>query len=254
VRHSMTRFLLVSASVVALSCGREGPSEQSEIEQSSVEAYEEPQVESRDMTSGRTWIERLERPDRIPGLRIDDVIRALELKDGDVIADIGAGPAAFTIPFARAVGPSGRALAVDLWPELMDYINERAQKEGVTNIETILADPDDPHLPPGQIDIAYFHDVFHNVPDRQAYLERLASYMKPDGRIAIIEQEFDDPIAKKWDVPENRITRDQVRAWMSTIGFQMVDEFDLFQGENNPRGAGLPERWFVVYGRPSAMQ
>jgi hypothetical protein len=78
--------------------------------------------------------------------------------------------------------------------------------------------------------------------------------MKPDGRIAIIEQEFDDPIAKKWDVPENRITRDQVRAWMSTIGFQMVDEFDLFQGENNPRGAGLPERWFVVYGRPSAMQ
>lgn len=252
VGPSVRCFLIVLASVVALSCGGgRSPSEQRQITQAPGQASDKPQVESRDMTSGRTWIERLERPDRIPGLRIDDVIGALGLKDGDVIADIGAGPGAFTIAFARAVGPSGRALAVDLWPELMDYINEKAQNEGVTNIETILADPDDPHIPRGQVDVAFFHDVFHNVPDRQAYLHRLASYLKPSGRIAIIEQEFDDPLAKKWDVPENRITREQVGVWMSNVGFQLVDEFDLFQGANNPRGAGMPERWFVVYARAS---
>ena len=204
------------------------------------------------MTSGETWIERLERPDRLPGLRIDAVIEALALKDGDVIADIGAGPGAFTIPFAKAVGPTGRVLAVELWPALMDYINENAKQEGIANIETILCKPDDPRLPANQVDIAYFHDVFHNVPDRQAYLELLASYLKPDGRIAIIEQEYDDPIAKKWDVPEDRITREDVDSWMSNIGFRLVDEFDLFQGENNPSGASMPERWFVVYARVNA--
>jgi hypothetical protein len=72
---------------------------------------------------------------------------------------------------------------------------------------------------------------------------------KPAGRIAIIEQEFDDPIAKKWDEPEDRITREQVKGWMANAGFHLTNEFDLFQEANNPKGAGMPERWFVVYGR-----
>lgn len=209
-------------------------------------------VESRDMTSGDTWIERLERPDRIAGLRIDDVIRALGLKDGDVVADIGAGSGAFSIPFAKAVGPSGRLLAVDIWPELMDYVSAKAERAGLANVETVLCMPDDPMLPPGQVSLAFFHDVFHNVPDRQAYLERLASSLAPDGRIAIIEQEFDDPIAQLWDVPENRITPEQVDEWMRNAGFALSGNFDLFRAGNNPAGTGMPERWFVVYSRSTA--
>jgi len=227
----MMTFLLVTASMLATGCSQEA------------------QIPSRDMTSGDTWIERLERPDRLKGLRIDAVIAALGLNDGDVVADIGAGPGAFSIPFARAVGPSGKVLAADIWPELLDHIDAKAAAEGLTNIDTLLCKPDDPALPSDQVDIAYFHDVFHNVPDRQAYLELLASYLKVDGRIAIIEQEYDDPIAMQWDVPEDRITREQVDLWMSSVGFRLVEEFDLFQGDNNPPGAGMPERWFVVYAR-----
>jgi SAM-dependent methyltransferase len=207
------------------------------------------QVESRDMTTGKTWIDRLERDDRIPGLRVDDVAACLKLGPGVVLADIGAGTGAFTLPFAEAVGPSGKILAMDLWQDLLDHIDQKAKKANLDNVETVLGKPDNPNLPKNGVDIAFFHDVFHNVPDRQAYLATLAESLKPGGRIAIIEQEFDDPIAQKWDVPENRITKHQLDGWMSNVGFHLVDEFDIFQGDNNPKGAGMPERWFVVYAR-----
>lgn len=200
-----------------------------------------------DETIGKEWIRRLERPDRIPGLRIDEVISALDLKPGDVVADIGAGTGAFTIAFAKAVAPSGVAFAVDIWPELLDHVRTKAQREGLNNLQTILAARDDPKLPKNQVDVAFFHDVFHNVNDRPRYLMRLASYLKPGGRIAIVEQECDDPIAKKWDRPEDRITSEQLKVWMTNVGFHQVADFDMFQGANNPKGAGMPERWFVIY-------
>jgi len=245
-----SRYILIAAAILTIaSCGRDRPPQPAAQANPPANAPVAPQVESRDMTSGAVWIDRLERQDRLAGLRIEDVIAALGLKDGDVVADIGAGTGAFTIPFAAAVGPSGKVLAVDLWPELLAFIGEKSKAHGIDNIETVIAAPDDPRLPPDQVDLAFFHDVFHNIPDRQTYLELLASYLKTSGRIAIIEQEFDDPIAKRWDIPEDRITKDQVDEWMSNAGFHVDGEFDLFQGDNNPAGAGMPERWFVVYAR-----
>lgn len=208
-----------------------------------------PPVVREDNTGGPEWIRRLERPERLPGLRIDEVIAALGLRPGMTIADIGSGTGAFTIPFARAVAPTGTAIAVDIWPELLNHVKQKAAREAAPTLKTLLAQRDDPLLPERSLDIAFFHDVFHNVNDRPDYLKRLATSLKPDGRIAIVEQEFDDPIAKQWDKPEDRITREQVRGWMASAGFELVREFDLFQGANNPKGAGMPERWFVIYQR-----
>jgi SAM-dependent methyltransferase len=202
-----------------------------------------------DDTGGEEWIARLERPERLPGLRIAAVIDALGLTPGAVVADIGAGTGAFTVPFALAVAPRGTAYAVDIWPELLDHIERKATAAGAVTLKTVLARRDDPQLPPDGVDVAFFHDVFHNVNDRPGYLRRLISALKPGGRIAIVEQEFDDPIAKRWDRPEDRITREQVCDWMASAGFALVNEFDLFQGSNNPPGTGMPERWFVVYQR-----
>jgi len=204
-----------------------------------------------DNTEGKEWVKRLERPERIPGLKIDEVIASLGLKPGDVVADIGSGTGAYTIPFAKAVAPSGKAIAVDIWPELLDYVKQKAVAANVPNLQTVLSALDDPRLPRQEVDLAFFHDVFHNANDRAGYLRVLVSQLKPGGRIAIIEQEFDDPIAKKWDEDADRITREQVRDWMAAAGFELKAEFDLFQGAKNPKGTGMPERWFVIYGSRS---
>jgi predicted methyltransferase len=211
-----------------------------------------PEGTHQDNTEGKEWIRRLERPDRIPGLKTNEVVRFLQLRPGDVVADIGAGTGVYTIPFAKAVAPIGRALGIDIHQDLLDYIDAKAKVENVTNLQTILAKLDDPNLPKGQVDVAFFNDVFHNTNDRAEYLKVLASYLKPTGRIVIIEQEYDDPIAKKWDRPEDRITREQVQAWMALVGFHLIAESDIFQGANNPKGTGMPERWFVVYSREKA--
>lgn len=200
-----------------------------------------------DNTPGAEWIRRLERSERIPGLRLDAVIRSLQLRPGMVVADIGAGTGAFSVAFAKAVAPSGRAIAVDIWPELLTYISDKARREALTTLDTNLAARDNPRLPPASVDLVFFHDVFHNVTDREAYLRTLAPALKPGGRIAIVEQEFDDPIAKKWDKDEDRITREQVSQWMTAAGFSLAAEFDIFLGANNPPGTGMPARWFVVY-------
>lgn len=202
-----------------------------------------------DLTDGATWIKRLERPERASGLKVDEVISCLQLKPGDVIADIGSGVGAFTLPFAKAVAPLGKVLAVDLWPDLLAHIEAKAKKENVGNIQINLAQLDNPDLPKNAVDVAFFHDVFHNTNDRQQYLSVLAASIKAGGRIAIVEQEFDDPIAKKWDLPEDRIKKEQVHDWMLNIQFRLIREYDIFQGSNNPQGVGMPERWFVVYGR-----
>lgn len=62
------------------------------------------------------------------------------------------------------------------------------------------------------------------------------------------------PIAKKWDEDADRITPVQVKEWMAAVGFELKAEFDLFQGAKNPKGTGMPERWFVIYGAHSSTQ
>jgi 2-polyprenyl-3-methyl-5-hydroxy-6-metoxy-1,4-benzoquinol methylase len=188
----------------------------------------------------KEWIERLERPERISGLKVDQVLSLLKLKPGDKVADIGAGTGAFSLPFARTVAPSGKVYAVDIDAGLLDYIAQKTEKEKVKNIQTVKGEFSDPKLPARDIDLAFFHDVLHHVEKRQAYLKALASYMKPSGRIALIEMNPDDP-----NSPHRRhgadmlLDKDQVKKWMADVRFYPAEEFDLFG----------KAKWFIIYAR-----
>jgi ubiquinone/menaquinone biosynthesis C-methylase UbiE len=181
------------------------------------------------------WIARLERPDRVAGLKIDYIIASLGLKPGVVVVDIGAGPGVLTLPIAKAVAPA-KVYAVEIDQAFLDRINGKARDAGVTNIVTVLGALDDPKLPASDADVVLFHDVLHHIEKRAAYLKATARYVKPGGRMAIVEL---PPDGSHKDEPALVVTRDQVKGWMADAGFAPVQEFD-----------GLPGKWFVVYGRP----
>jgi len=172
------------------------------------------------------WAARLERPDRVAGLKIDYIIEKLQLRPGQIVADIGAGPGVLSIPLAKAVAPGGKVYAVDIDKGFFEHVDQRAKEQHVTN----------PKLPAKDVDVALFHDVLHHIQDRASYLKSMATYVKPNGRIAIVELPAN---GSHKDEPELVVTKDQVTGWMADAGFKPVQEFD-----------GLTEgKWFIVYGR-----
>jgi ubiquinone/menaquinone biosynthesis C-methylase UbiE len=209
------------------------------------------------------WIPQLENPKRVEGLKIDQVIQIIGIKPGMVIADIGSGSGVFTRPFAKAVAPTGKAIAVDIDPALLSYVSESAAKEGIKNIETHLAPIDDAKLSGPIVDVAFFHDVLHHIEHRELYMKNLAKYIKPDGRIVIIENAAhpghpamseNDPNAAMHQAMHGNTAgtmeyhgqqvemaseRGKVDAMLAAVGFYPVQESDLF-------GA---EKFFVIYSR-----
>lgn len=122
------------------------------------------------------WIKLLESPGRIQGLRIDEIVGKLQLKSGDVVADIGAGTGVFSLPIARAAG-AGKVYAVDVDRGLVDYIRTKASTQQVANVEAVLGQFTGPGLPAKNVDLVFFHDALHHISDRTGYLRRLVTYI-----------------------------------------------------------------------------
>lgn len=182
------------------------------------------------------WIVRLERPERVAGLNIDYIVSKLALKPGQTVADLGAGPGVFSMPFARAVAPGGKVYAVEIDQAFLDHIAMRTSEQKVANVKPVLGKFVDPALPARDVDLAFFHDVLHHIEDRAGYIKALGPYMKPTGRIAVIEL---PATGSHKDEPDLVVTKEQTKEWMAAAGFAPVEEFD-----------GLTEgKWFVVYGR-----
>ena len=186
------------------------------------------------------WVTTLEGPQRVATQKVDEVLAKLRLKPGMVVADIGAGSGLFSRPLAKAVAPSGKLYAVDIQQDLLDYINQRDKAENIRNVQTVLGEFDDPKLPARDVDLAFINDVLHHIQHRAVYLKALSTYMKPAGRIAIIEMDKNDPNTPHKNQPELLVSREDIIKWMSDAGFKLAEEHpDLFPGT----------KWFLVFGR-----
>ena len=182
------------------------------------------------------WIRTLDASNRVARLKIDETMAKLKIQPGDVIADIGAGSGVFTLPLARKATPSGKVYAVEIEQGLVDHIANKAREQFVTNVKPVLGRFTDPHLPAPDVDLAFINDVLHHIEDRAGYLKHLAAYIKPSGRIAVID--FYPERGGHRNQPALQITKEQTAEWMAAIGFKPVEEFELFD-----------DKWFIVYSR-----
>jgi ubiquinone/menaquinone biosynthesis C-methylase UbiE len=182
------------------------------------------------------WIARLDRPERVQELKVAEIIAQLNLKQGDVVADLGAGSGVFSIPLAQAVGPKGKVYAVDIDQGFLDYINKKAQAQNVKNVVTVLGKFTDPNLPAKDVDVAFFHDVLHHIDKRAEYLKSLGPYVKPLGKVVFID--LDPVTGSHKDEPALTVSTDQAKAWMADVGFTPIKKIDMFT-----------DKWFVIYGR-----
>src|SRR5439155_1736247 len=173
---------------------------------------------SDDATSHRSfadveqWVAVFDDPARDAYQKPREVVRALRIRPGMRVADVGAGTGYFSRYLSAAVGAAGTVLAVDTEPELVRYLRERAEKEKTDNLVPILASPDNPRLPRGTVDLVLLVDTFHHIDHRVAYFGSLRRTLAAGGRVAVVDwQKRETPVGPEL---EHRLAREQVVAEM----------------------------------------
>ncbi len=130
---------------------------------------------------------RLDAPERLTWLPPGEVVQALGIQPGDVIADIGAGTGYFALPMAIAAGPQGKVFAVDAQAEMLGHLQEKISKHEAEGIELVHAEAHATGLPAASCNVVFLANVWHEFADRAAVLAEAKRILKPAGHIAILD-------------------------------------------------------------------
>lgn len=185
------------------------------------------------------WAKRFEDPSRDEWQKPDVVLEMLALSPTSRVADIGAATGYFPVRIARKV-PEGRVWGVDVEPDMVRFLNARAQEEGLSNLFSVLGTPADPLLPE-PVDVVLVVNTYHHISDRTAYFQRLARHLLPGGRVVVVD-------FKPGDLPvgppaAGKVPPDVVEAEMQAAGcavearederlpYQFVRVFSCARGE-----------------------
>jgi tRNA A58 N-methylase Trm61 len=163
----------------------------------------------------------LERPERDTEEQPDWLMRRLNLQPGMVVADIGAGTGYFTRRLARKVGPSGRVMAVDIQPEMLEVLTNQLAQLRISNVVPVLGLTTTPRLPGASVDLALMVDVYHEFDFPFEMMRAICDALKPGGRVVFVEYRAEDP-----DVPIkplHKMTEAQVKREMSALPLVWVE-------------------------------
>ena len=177
------------------------------------------------------WARVFDDPARDEWQKPHEVIQALNLAPDAVVADIGSGTGYFSIRLAHFV-PKGRVFGVDIEPDMVKYLAERAKRDGLANVTAVAGQPGDARLP-AKVDLVLMVDVFHHIADRGPYFRRLRNSLKSGGQVAIIDFKKNSPMGPP---AGERIAPDEVKTELRAAGYAPVKELDF-----------LPDQYFLIF-------
>jgi arsenite methyltransferase len=170
-------------------------------------------------------------PKNKPGQILD----VINLKLGQSVADIGSGGGYFSIRFAVAVGETGKVYAVDENQEYLDFIKQNAKERNLHNIILISASEGGMDLPEKALDFVFMRNVTHHITDRAAYFKALHKYLKPGGRVAVIEYKRGKTISFR-RLFGHHVSEETIAKEMHAAGFSLEKRLDF-----------LPEQHFSIF-------
>jgi len=172
-----------------------------------------------------------------PRNKPDQIVEAIALKSGQSIADIGSGGGYFSLRFAEMVGKEGRVYAIDTKPEFLEYVKNSAKEKGLDNVIPTLVSGNKLDLPEKSLDFIFMRNVYHHIPNRVEYFKNLKVFLKPDGRITIIEYKKGKPFTFR-GIFGHYVSKEIIRREMEEAGYHLEREFDF-----------LPEQHFAIYSK-----
>ena len=182
------------------------------------------------------WLERSEREEEE---KTELLAGSLKVKQGDVVADIGAGTGYFSRRLAPKVGAKGQILAVDIQEEMLDSLTRKMADLKITNVKPVLGTISDPKLPPGSTDLVLMVDVYHEFSHPYEMMEAISRSLKPNGRVVFVEFRQEDP-----SVPIkllHKMSEAQVRKEMAVHPLEWVETIKI-----------LPRQHIIIFRKQAA--
>ncbi len=173
------------------------------------------------------WSASFDDPERDKWQMPNRIVTSLALRPTDIVADVGAGTGYMAVRFARAV-KEGTVYAVDIEPDMVKHMAERAKQAGIDNFRAIVGNETSPNLPQ-PVDVVFLLNVYHHLDKRPDYFKRLRSSLMRGGRIAIVDFRPDAPAG----APKHmRISAERITDEMKAAGYKPVGSFDFLPRQN----------------------
>ncbi|MFA5912480.1 MAG: class I SAM-dependent methyltransferase [Burkholderiales bacterium] len=177
------------------------------------------------------WARVFDDPERDAWQKPHQVIETLALRPDAAVADIGSGTGYFSVRLAHFL-PKGRVYGVDVEPDMVKYLADRARREGLRNLISVNGAPDDARLP-HKVDLVLMVDTYHHIERREAYFRKLAQSLNPGGRVAIIDFNAQSETGPP---PAERVASARVVEEMAAAGFRLLGEHHF-----------LPRQYFLTF-------